>query len=61
MTVYSIIVSVIALILAVIALKWKIAARAITFFCVTRFRKPTDEEIADCSKEAVSNILHIKK
>lgn len=59
--IYSIIMTIIALILAIIALKWKIATHAITYFCVSKFREPTDEEIADCSKKAISEMFHIKK
>lgn len=58
---YSIIMTIIALVLAIIALKWKIATRAVTYFCMKYFRQPTDEQIADCSKKAISDMFHIKK
>ena len=59
--IYSIIMTIIALVLAIIALKWKISTRAVIYFCMKYFRQPTDEEIADCSKKAISEMLHIKK
>lgn len=58
---YSIIMTILALILAIIALKWKIATRSVTYFCMKYFRQPTNEEIANCSKKVISDMLHIKK
>lgn len=60
MVIYAIIVTVIAVILAVNALKWKISTRAITWFCIENFRKPTDEEIADCTKRTISKMFGVK-
>lgn len=60
MVIYAIVVTVIAIILAVIALKWKISTGAITLFCIENFRKPTDEEIADCTKHTISKMFGIK-
>lgn len=59
--IYSIIMTMIALVLAIIALKWKIATRTVTYFCMKYFRQTTDKEISDCSKKAISDMLHIKK
>ena len=54
MTIYAIIITTIAIYLAIKVLKWKIATRAIILFCKEKFREPTDKEIADCTKRAAS-------
>lgn len=59
--VYSIIITVLAVIFAVLALKWKISTHAITYFCVNKFRAPTSEEIADCSKKAIGKMFKFKE
>lgn len=52
MTIYAIVITVIAAIFALCSLKWKIATRALTLFCKEKFREPTKNEIADYSKRA---------
>lgn len=59
--IYAIAVTVIAIILAIKAIKWKVAFRAMSLFCLENFRKPTDKEIADCSKRAVSRMMGVKE
>lgn len=61
MIIYSIIMTVLAVVFAVMALKWKIATHAITYFCISKFRQPTDEEIADCSKKAIGKMFKFKE
>ena len=61
MLVYAIIVTIIAIILIVKMIKWKIAFQSITLFCVENFREPTDKEIADCSKRTISKMLRVKE
>ena len=55
--VYSVLVTIIAVIAIIAAIKWKISMLTITYFCIDKFRKPTDEEIADYTKKAVSKML----
>jgi hypothetical protein len=57
MEVYAILVTIIAVSAIIIAMKWKISMLAITYFCIDKFRKPTDEEIADYTKKAVSKMF----
>lgn len=60
MEIYAIVVTIIAVVALFKSIKWKIATRAITLFCVEKFRKPTDEEIADCSKRTISKMLKMR-
>ncbi len=57
MEIYAILVTIIAVVALFKSIKWKIATRAIALFCIEKFRKPTDEEIADYSKRAASKML----
>ena len=61
MWIYAIIVTIIAIISIIKMLKWKVAFRSITLFCVENFREPTDKEIADCSKRTISKMLRVKE
>ena len=58
MEVYAILMTIIAVSAIIIAMKWKISMLAITYFCIDKFREPTDEEIADYTKRAVSKIIN---
>ena len=53
MIIYSIAITVIAIIVIAKCCKWKIAARAITFFCMDKFREPTQEEITKYTQLAI--------
>ncbi len=57
MEIYAFVTTVIAVIFIVLTLKWKIITRAIVLFCIEKFRKPTDEEIADCTKRTINKML----
>ena len=57
MKLYAVAVTLIAVIAIIIAVKWKISTLTITYFCVDKFREPTDKEIADYTKKAVSKML----
>ena len=57
MEVYAFIVTVILIIAIFLALKWKLIAYAVTMFCVEKFRKPTEKEIADYTKRVISKSL----
>lgn len=58
--IYAIAISAIAIKFIISSIKWKIATRALTLFCKEKFREPTEEEIADCSKRATDNTVKIK-
>ena len=60
MIIYAIVVTIIAVVLAILALKWKIGVFTITYFCVSNFREPTDKEIKDCSEKVIRNLLKLK-
>lgn len=61
MIIYAIIITIIAVILAILAIKWKIALYTITCFCVSHFREPTEKEIKECSEKTIRNLLRIKE
>lgn len=61
MLIYAIIATIIAIILFIRSIKWKIAFKSMTLFCLENFRKPTDKEIADCSKRTVSRMMGVKE
>jgi hypothetical protein len=60
LSVYAVIATVVAVVAIIKAVKWKIATRAITLFCKEKFRSPTKEEIADCTKRAADNTIKFK-
>lgn len=60
MPIYATAITVIAIILVIKAVKWKIATRAITLFCKEKFREPTDKEIVDYTKRAADKTLKLK-
>lgn len=57
MWIYATVVTAIAVIFIVKFIKWKVATYSILMFCIENFREPTDEEIADCTKLTVSNLI----
>lgn len=59
--IYAIVITVLAVIFAILTIKWKIATHAITYFCISNFREPTSEEIADCSKKAIGKMFGLKE
>lgn len=59
-SVYAVIATVVAVVAIIKAVKWKIATRAITLFYKEKFRAPTKEEIADCTKRAADNTIKFK-
>ena len=48
---YSFVLTLVSIILALFAIKWKITAYAVTMFCIEKFREPTDKEIAEYTKK----------
>lgn len=54
---YSFVLTLVSIILALLAIKWKITAYAVTMFCVEKFRKPTNKEITEYIKKVVGNFL----
>lgn len=54
---YSFVLTLVSIILALLAIKWKITAYAVTMFCIEKFRKPTNKEIAEYTKKTISNFL----
>lgn len=59
--IYAVIATVLAIVFAILTIKWKIATHAITYFCISNFREPTSEEIADCSKKAIGKMFGLKE
>lgn len=53
MEIYATIVTVVAVVLLYLVLKWKIITKAITLFCRKKFREPTYVEIEFYIKEAL--------
>lgn len=57
MLIYSIIITIAAVIFAISALKWKIATRTMIMFCKNKFREPTAEETVECSKQVIRRMF----
>lgn len=57
MLIYSIAVTVVAIIFIAKYLKWKIATRSMVFFCMDKFREPTTKEIAKYTKLVCKNLF----
>lgn len=60
LTIYAVVVTVVAVVAIIKAVKWKIATRAMVVYCMKNFRIPTDKELADCSKEAAGKTIRFK-
>lgn len=55
MWILIIILALLVVVLAIVALKWKIGTHAITYFCVKNYRKPTEEKfLAICDALAIN-------
>lgn len=57
MEIYVVLVTVIAILLAILAFKWKVSTKAIILFFIEKFRQPTDKEIDDCVKRTASKMF----
>ena len=61
MWILIIILALLVIVLAIVALKWKIGTHAITYFCVKNYREPTEEEIAECTRIAIGKMFGSKE
>ena len=57
MVIYSILLTVVAVVLVIKVLKWKISTMSLIWFCKEKFREPTDEEISTYSKNVVRKMF----
>lgn len=57
MTIYSVLLTLVAILLVINVLKWKISTMSLIWFCKEKFREPTDEEISNYSKKVVRKML----
>lgn len=53
------IVCILLIISVIIALKWKVSALALIWFCKDRSVEPTDEEIADYIRKVVGKMFKL--
>lgn len=60
MNLYTIIITIVAVICFVNSLKWKIGTMTVLYFCADKFREPTDKEIADYKEKVFSKLLKRK-
>ncbi len=52
-----ILLGIVIAILAITSLKWYISTLAVLYFCETKWRIPTDDELKACATEAVKLLL----
>lgn len=60
MLIYSIAVTVVAIIFIAKYLKWKVATHSMVFFCIDKFREPTTEETAKYTRLVYKNLFKRK-
>ena len=58
--IYSIAITIVAVVLAINYLTYKITALTITYFCIDKFREPTKKEIDDYRKKVIVKLLKHK-
>lgn len=61
MTIYSVLLTLVAILLVIKVLKWKISTMSLIWFCKEKFREPTDEEISNYSKKVVRKMFRKKQ
>ncbi len=52
-----ILLGIVIAILAITSLKWYISTLAVLYFCKTKWRTPTDDELKACTTEAVKHLF----
>ncbi len=57
MVIYATAITILAVVLGINALKWKISTHAVIWFCKEHNKEPTEKEIADYTKRVISKMF----